>query len=85
MPNKEKQEIGIPAAYLELFNSDVDWDDDTEPQSELNDRERYWPRGKMLGGASATNAMGENQALALEPPVALVAVSRADAASSSSR
>ena len=68
MPNNEKQEIGIPAAYLEL-----------------NDRERYWPRGKMLGGQAQPMRWGENQALALEPPVALVAVSRADAASSSSR
>jgi len=53
----EKREIGIPAAFMELFRSDVDWEYDTEPQTELNDRELYWPRGKTLGGSSSINAM----------------------------
>jgi|AntRauTorcE11898_2_1112593.scaffolds.fasta_scaffold00015_29 choline dehydrogenase len=53
----EKNEIGIPAAFTDLFNSDVDWAYDTEPQTELNDRECYWPRGKTLGGSSSINAM----------------------------
>jgi len=53
----EKREIGIPAAFVELFKSDVDWAYDTEPQTELNDRELYWPRGKTLGGSSSINAM----------------------------
>jgi choline dehydrogenase len=53
----EKNEISIPAGYSELFKSDVDWAYDTEPQSELNDRELYWPRGKTLGGSSSINAM----------------------------
>jgi len=53
----EKREIGIPVAYSELFKSDVDWEYYTEPQTELNDRELYWPRGKTLGGSSSINAM----------------------------
>ncbi|MFC7042530.1 GMC family oxidoreductase [Halonotius sp. GCM10025705] len=53
----EKNEIGIPAAFSELFKSEVDWAFDTEPQPELNDRECYWPRGKTLGGSSSINAM----------------------------
>ncbi|WP_276250117.1 GMC family oxidoreductase [Haloarcula rara] len=53
----EKREIGIPAAFVELFESDVDWEYDTEPQTELHDRELYWPRGKTLGGSSSINAM----------------------------
>ncbi|TQQ79441.1 GMC family oxidoreductase [Halonotius roseus] len=53
----EKQEIGIPAAFFELFKSDVDWAYETAPQPELNDRECYWPRGKTLGGSSSINAM----------------------------
>ena len=52
-----KREIGIPAAFMELFNSDVDWEYDTAPQTELNDRELYWPRGKTYGGSSSINAM----------------------------
>jgi len=53
----EKREIGIPAAFFELFRSDVDWGYETAPQPELNDRECYWPRGKTLGGSSSINAM----------------------------
>jgi len=53
----QKREIGIPAAFLELFESDVDWEYDTAPQTELNDRELYWPRGKTFGGSSSINAM----------------------------
>ena len=53
----EKREIDIPAAFSELFRSDVDWAYDTEPQSGMNGRELYWPRGKTLGGSSSINAM----------------------------
>ncbi|MFO7832749.1 MAG: GMC family oxidoreductase N-terminal domain-containing protein, partial [Halohasta sp.] len=53
----ENNEIGVPAAFSELFRSEVDWAYDTEPQPELNDRECYWPRGKTLGGSSSINAM----------------------------
>lgn len=53
----EKREIHIPAAFPELFESDVDWEYYTEPQSELSERELYWPRGRTLGGSSSINAM----------------------------
>ncbi len=33
------------------------WAFHTEPQSELNNRRLYWPRGKTLGGSSSINAM----------------------------
>src|SRR4029077_12868032 len=49
--------IHIPAAFAKLFRSDMDWDYRTEPQKELDGREIYWPRGKMLGGSSSMNAM----------------------------
>ena len=53
----EKRVISIPAAYPELFKSEVDWEYYTEPQEGLDDRELYWPRGKMLGRCSSINAM----------------------------
>ncbi len=33
------------------------WSYETEPQSRLNDRRLFWPRGKTLGGSSSINAM----------------------------
>ncbi len=33
------------------------WHYETTPQSELNHRRLYWPRGRVLGGSSAINAM----------------------------
>jgi choline dehydrogenase len=52
-----KQEIHIPAAFAKLFNTTCDWAYHTEPQTHLNNRALYWPRGKMLGGSSSMNAM----------------------------
>lgn len=52
----EASEISVPAAFSELFKTDVDWAYHTEPQPELDDRELYWPRGKVLGGSSSINA-----------------------------
>lgn len=49
--------IHIPAAFPKTFKTDVDWNYNTEPQSSMNDRSMYWPRGKTLGGSSAINAM----------------------------
>jgi choline dehydrogenase len=49
--------IHIPAGFSKLMCSTVDWDYRTEPQKELDGREIYWPRGKMLGGSSSMNAM----------------------------
>lgn len=47
----------IPAAFSKLFRTKHDWNYWTVPQSELNDRKLYWPRGKMLGGSTSMNAM----------------------------
>ena len=52
-----KREIYIPAAYSQAFKSDLDWAYVTEAQACLSDRQLYWPRGKVLGGSSAINAM----------------------------
>ena len=55
-PDKQ-QEIHIPAAFSKLFHTEYDWDYRTVPQSQLDNRELYWPRGKVLGGSSTLNAM----------------------------
>lgn len=56
-PPDRRREIRIPAAFSKLFKSPLDWNYTTEPQAELNGRELYWPRGKVLGGSSSMNAM----------------------------
>jgi choline dehydrogenase-like flavoprotein len=47
----------IPAAYSKLFKSRHDWDYQTQPERALGGRQLYIPRGKLLGGSSAMNAM----------------------------
>ncbi|OBB37755.1 GMC family oxidoreductase N-terminal domain-containing protein [Mycobacterium sp. 852002-51961_SCH5331710] len=56
-PHDKDKFIRIPAGFVKLFRSPVDWDYLTEPQKELDGREIYWPRGKMVGGSSSMNAM----------------------------
>jgi choline dehydrogenase len=47
----------IPAAYGQLFHTKWDHDIWTVPQKHAYNKTKYWPRGKMLGGCSAVNAM----------------------------
>lgn len=49
--------LNIPGAYTTLHRSSVDWAFYTEPQSYVQDRRLFIPRGKVLGGCSSTNAM----------------------------
>ncbi len=53
----DKSEIHIPAAFPKLFKTAYDWNFVTAKQPELDNRELYWPRGRMLGGSSSMNAM----------------------------
>ena len=52
-----KREIKVPAAFSRLFDSDVDWGYRTAPQVELDRREVFYPRGRVLGGSASINAM----------------------------
>ncbi len=52
-----KQEIHIPAAFFKLFTTDVDWAYYSVPQKQLNNRQIFMPRGKVMGGCSSINAM----------------------------
>ena len=49
--------IKSPAAYTKLHRSKFDWAFETVPQSQVNNRRMHQPRGKALGGCSATNCM----------------------------
>ena len=49
--------IRIPAAFSKLFRTRHDWNYHTVPQPFAGNRELYLPRGRVLGGCSAINAM----------------------------
>lgn len=50
--------IKIPVGYGFTFSDPkVNWRYSAAPDLELNGREAYWPRGKVLGGSSSINAM----------------------------
>ncbi|MGH8481850.1 MAG: GMC family oxidoreductase, partial [Nevskiaceae bacterium] len=50
--------IHIPGGILQAIRSKaLNWHFWTEPQPHLDNRPRYWPRGRTLGGSSSINAM----------------------------
>ncbi|XP_053456717.1 choline dehydrogenase, mitochondrial [Nycticebus coucang] len=50
--------IHMPAALMmNLSNNRYNWCYHTEPQSGLDNRVMYWPRGRIWGGSSSLNAM----------------------------
>lgn len=50
--------VNIPLGYGKVFyDARFNWRYTTEPEAELQGRPIYWPRGKVLGGSSAINAM----------------------------
>ncbi|RDX42747.1 GMC oxidoreductase [Lentinus brumalis] len=48
---------GIPLGFSNIFRTARDWNLHTSKQKHLKERETYWPRGKILSGTSATNAL----------------------------
>ncbi|OQE20359.1 hypothetical protein PENSTE_c013G04071 [Penicillium steckii] len=63
-----RDRIDTPAySYFDsLWTTPLNWGFYTVEQSNANDREIYWPRGKVLGGSSAINGLymtrpGENE------------------------
>lgn len=54
--------MSIPAAWPTLIGSDVDWGDNTVPQTGLDGATLPYPRGKVLGGSSSINAMAHLRA-----------------------
>ena len=49
--------IAIPGGYPMLNRTSVDWGFQTVPQTRVDNRQIYLPRGKAWGGSSSTNAM----------------------------
>jgi choline dehydrogenase len=51
------ENMAVPPAWPTLIGSEVDWGDTTVPQTSAGGIARRYPRGKVLGGSSCTNAM----------------------------
>jgi choline dehydrogenase len=49
--------VAAPSRWVSLLGSPFDWNYETEPAASLNGRVLRWPRGRLLGGSSAINAM----------------------------
>lgn len=50
--------VHMPAGLAQLMKFDsLNWNYETEPQTALDGRRLWWPRGKLLGGSSSINAM----------------------------
>lgn len=47
----------VPSDWVTLFNTSADWGYYTVAQAGCRGRRIFWPRGKMIGGSGAMNAM----------------------------
>ena len=57
-PRDRTWKIAMPAALTyNLMDDRYNWYYQTEPQQHMDGRRLYWPRGRVLGGSSALNAM----------------------------
>ena len=57
-PKDRTWKIHMPAALTYNLNDDkYNWYYTTEAQADMDGRQMYWPRGRVLGGSSSLNAM----------------------------
>ncbi len=56
-PKTIPRESRIPAGFAKLFKTRYDWNFATAAEPGAAGRSLYWPRGRLLGGSSAMNAM----------------------------
>ncbi len=57
-PKDKSLVIDIPLGYgMTFYNKKINWNFYSEFQTELKNREIYYPRGKVLGGSSSINGM----------------------------
>jgi len=56
-PAARDPRIAVPALAADLWFGRLDWAFETEPVPGLDGRRDTWPRGRVVGGSSAINAM----------------------------
>ncbi len=57
-PKDNSPIVHVPLGYgMTFYNKNINWNFYSEKQNKLNNREIYYPRGKVLGGSSSINGM----------------------------
>ena len=56
-PHSTDASVTTPGRWVSLIGSPLDWGYATEPEPGMSDRRITFPRGKIVGGSSAINAM----------------------------
>ena len=57
-PKDSSPVVHVPLGYgMTFYNKKINWNFYSEKQNQLNNREIYYPRGKVLGGSSSINGM----------------------------
>ena len=56
-PPDSNENIHVPLGYLQLGQTEVDWDIHSAPEEHCDNRRITLPRGRVLGGSSSINAM----------------------------
>src|SRR3954449_3549096 len=56
-PPDTNENIHVPVGYLSLGRTEIDWDLETAPEPNCDNRRIKLPRGRVLGGSSSINAM----------------------------
>ena len=56
-PSTSDASVAMPSRWVSLLGTAYDWNYQTEPVTTLDGRSLRWPRGRLLGGSSAINAM----------------------------
>ena len=57
-PKDSSPIVHVPLGYgMTFYNKKINWNFYSEKQNKLNNREIYYPRGKVLGGSSSINGM----------------------------
>ena len=49
--------VRAPLLYNKLWHGNLCWGYHTVPQTHVDNREMYWPRGRVVGGSNSLNAM----------------------------
>ncbi|MFK8083918.1 MAG: GMC family oxidoreductase [Granulosicoccus sp.] len=54
----QRPSVQLPIGYgMAYYDANINWKYLTQPVPGLDNRQSYWPRGKVLGGSSSINAM----------------------------